>query len=345
MPDEASSADFARHPGEFITLGRSMVASGKGDKALALVAQVLAANPGDLRLRSAAEAILTDKIPGFHRNMLADQRRNEAFRRAIESAGLKGKSVLDIGAGSGLLAMMAARAGAARVYACEANEAIAATAREIIAANGLSETVQILTRHSTALDPLRDLDGGVDFIISEIFSHELIGEGALPSLADAMGRLARPGARVLPASATIRVALADVRGRRVAPIRLVEGFDLSLFDRHSAHASNLATDDERLALRSAPHDLFRFDFQSGRNYPEGQSELLATSEGGQAGGIVQWIRLELADGVDYENEPGSGASHWPAVFHPLGASAQKDSCLSIHGWHDERRLLIWGEPR
>jgi SAM-dependent methyltransferase len=344
MPTMRIDEGLIAKPDRLIALGCSMMESGKGDKAVALVEAVLAQHPDDPLLRGAAEAILTYKVPGFHRDMLADETRNRAYRRAIEGAGVEGKTVLDIGAGSGLLAMMAARAGAARVYACEANEALAATARAIVAANGFGDRVRILARHSSTLDAGRDLDGGVDLIVSEIFGHDLIGEGALPSLSHAMAALARPSARIVPAGAAIRVALAEYgRGRHI-PVGMVDGLDLGRFDRHVESAFNVAADHRRLALRSTPQDLFRFDFREGRACLEGRSEIRAKAGGGRVNGIVQWIRLELDGQVTYENAPGKvEGSHWPVIFHPLRRelAPRAGSEFAIHGWHGERRLLIW----
>jgi type II protein arginine methyltransferase len=319
-----------------------------GGKAVALVEAALARNPGDPMLRRAAEAILTCKVPDFHRNMLADARRNQAYRRAIEGTGLAGKKVLDIGAGSGLLAMMAARAGASFVHACEANEALATTARAIVAANGLGDRIEIIARHSSELDAGRDLDGGVDLIISEIFSADLIGEGALPALSDAMARLGKPGIRILPAGAAIRVALAYHGGRGDAPVGRVEGFDLGLFERHAARPINLAPDHPKLALRSAPCDLFRFQFQDGGAFPEMRVCVQAEADGGgPVNGIVQWIRLELDAQNVYENIPGGGSSHWSVQFHPLEAeiAPAPGTPISLHGWHDDSRLLLSADLR
>ena len=344
MPETRIDDALLKEPARLIALGCALMESGRGDKAVALVEQALAKRPDDPLLREAAEAILTYKIPGFHREMLADEARNSAYRQAIEGADLAGKSVLDIGAGSGLLAMMAARAGAARVFACEANPALAATARAIVAANGFGDRVRILACHSSALDAERDLGGGADVIVSEIFSNDLIGEGALRALAHAMTALARPGARILPSAATIRVALADYDGRGHPPIGTVEGLDLALFNRHAARAFNVATDHRRLALRSAACDLFRFDFQHAREFPEARATVRAEAAGGRVNGIVQWIRLELDDDVAYENAPGERTrSHWPAIFHPFDAAIEPraGAGFAIHGWHDERRLLIW----
>lgn len=56
----------------------------------------------------------------------------------------------------------------------------------------------MLPVHADKIDRESDLAGGVDLIISEIFSDNLLGEGVLPSLDDVRGRLCPPGAKFLP---------------------------------------------------------------------------------------------------------------------------------------------------
>ena len=72
--------------------------------------------------------------------MLNDTTRNDAFERAIKAAvAREGRHarILDIGAGSGLLSMMAARVGASNIVACERVPIIAEAAERIVALNGL----------------------------------------------------------------------------------------------------------------------------------------------------------------------------------------------------------------
>ena len=84
-----------------------------------------------------------------HRTMICDRVRTEAFRRAIDSVVRPGDIVLDVGAGSGILSVFAARAGAARVYAVE-QTSVAVLAQELAAANGVAEIVQVI--HGDVMD-------------------------------------------------------------------------------------------------------------------------------------------------------------------------------------------------
>ena len=79
----------------------------------------------------------------IHRRMLADRVRCEAYRRAILATVKPGQVVLDLGAGTGILSLFAAEAGARKVYAVERTPT-AALARQIVARNGLADRVSVL---------------------------------------------------------------------------------------------------------------------------------------------------------------------------------------------------------
>jgi type I protein arginine methyltransferase len=77
--------------------------------------------------------------------MLKDSVRTRAYQRAIENnpSDFEDKIVLDIGCGTGILSIFAARAGAKHVYAVE-NAEIALFAKEIVKKNGLEHKITIL---------------------------------------------------------------------------------------------------------------------------------------------------------------------------------------------------------
>jgi SAM-dependent methyltransferase len=343
IPAEGSSI-FDR-PEDFYQRGLDMVETGKAAVALGLMRKLAKERPDDGLLGELAGLITTHGVPGFHHGMLFDAPRNAAYRAAIERFA-RGKRVLDIGTGSGLLAMMAARAGAAHVVACEANPLIAATAREIIAANGLADRITVHAAHSSQLDRTRDLGGGAELIVSEIFHDNLVGEGVLPSLDHARSELGVPDVLFLPGRAAIRLALADTSlFEDDGAIGMVEGFDLAPFNRHVSRTRNIGADSLRLRLRSAPVEPFDFDFAAqGSLAAQRQTACELASDGGHVTGVVQWLRLEFADDIAYENLPGdNGPSHWTLRYTPLRSprDTQAGETVRVGGWHDARSLVIW----
>lgn len=127
-----------------------------------------------------------------HQRLVADTVRVQAYRTAIyrHSAG---KSVAEVGCGSGILSIFAAHAGASRVVAIEESE-IAALAEEMFAANGCGDVVDLRRANSRDVE----LDEPVDLIIHEILGSDPFVEALLPSIADARRRFLRPGGRLLP---------------------------------------------------------------------------------------------------------------------------------------------------
>jgi tetratricopeptide (TPR) repeat protein len=207
--------------------------------------------PDDPALARNVRSLLQQQLPPWHWPMLADERRNSAFDEAIRRAVGPDDLVLDIGTGSGLLAMMAARAGAKQVIACEVSPSLAAAAAQVVRRNGLDSQVAIVNRKSTALSPGEDLPRAANVVVSEIVDAGLLGEGVLPTLRHALQELTAPGAAVIPCAATVQAALVEIPGmRRVNPVKQISGFDLSDFDRF-----RVPDEYQELRLRRVPHTL------------------------------------------------------------------------------------------
>lgn len=337
-----TASDPLDQPEIFLTLGMTLVDQRDGAAVLDLVSETLARFPGEPLYRQLAQLIMTRAVPDYHGHMLADLPRNHGYARAIAAAA-RGRVVLDIGTGSGLLAMMAARAGAAKVIACEANPVLAETARRIVAANGLDHIVEVHACHSGLLGKAA-VGAGADMIVSEIFAADLLEEGVLRSLEHARCELAAPGALFVPESASIRVALAD-HAEAVPPIAEVEGFDLALFAAHVATWGRFGQNDPKLILRSAPETLARFDFHADQPLPaEGSAAVELVATGGQVRGAAQWLRIDFSEDNSYENGPGAhAAAHWCILMHPFDQPREIAAGISqrIEAWYCGDRLAVY----
>ncbi len=247
--------------------------------------------------------------------------------------------------------MIAARAGAARVIACEAMPAVAETARAIIAANGLSDRIEVHACHSTDLDRATIAAMGVDLVVSEVFADDLLSEGVLRSLEHARAELCAPGALFLPESAAIRVALAQTADA-FAFLDQVEGFDLSGFAGHVHTISSFTQDDARLVLRSQPAELLRFAFAADRPIPtEGHAQVDLTCTGGRVSGVAQWLEIDFGNGLVYENAPGApkagtgepSTAHWSVVHHdlPEPVDLAAGAVLGIGAWYCGDTLALY----
>ncbi|KAG5178611.1 S-adenosyl-L-methionine-dependent methyltransferase [Tribonema minus] len=147
------------------------------------------------------------------KQMLTDHRRMQAYHGAImQNRGLfAGKRVLDVGTGSGILALWCAKAGAAKVFAVEYTD-MAKHARKLIEANGASDIVEVIQSSVEALQ----LDGPVDIIISEWMGYFLLRESMLDSVVRARDRWLAPGGLMFPSHATMYWGLVSDEEDRLA---------------------------------------------------------------------------------------------------------------------------------
>lgn len=123
-------------------------------------------------------------------NMLEDSVRTEAYYRAVmeNEDAFKGKVVLDVGTGTGILSFFAAKAGAKRVYAVEGSTAMARNAEILIKSNGLSEVIKVIKGKIEEVE----LPEKVDLIISEPMGVLLFHERMIESFLFARNKFLKP---------------------------------------------------------------------------------------------------------------------------------------------------------
>lgn len=182
-----------------------------------------------------------------HEEMLSDTVRVDAYHRAIRRNVGPGDVVLDVGTGTGLLAFLASRAGARKVYAVEHGDIIE-VAREIGRLNGFTniEFVQANSRELTVPEP-------VDVVVHEQMGDELFNENMVENVLDVRERVLRPGGRILPARFRLFVEPVSMheamRVRRFWNIALPEGIDLRGTEHSPVAARFDAGRNEQLWLR------------------------------------------------------------------------------------------------
>lgn len=143
--------------------------------------------------------------PDIHIDMLNDTQRTHAFLDAIAATVKADDVVLDIGTGTGILAVAAAKAGARKVYAIEATQ-MAQTARKFIQQNGFSETIEVIQQWSTNIS----LPERANILVSEIIGNEALDENILQVFGDAQDRLLSPNAIILPQKLNLYLVPIDI---------------------------------------------------------------------------------------------------------------------------------------
>ncbi len=320
---------------------------GRTVEALGEWRRALSSQPDNVQLRHQMRRLCAEQVPFWHIPMMNDVRRNDAFEAAIKAAiAQRGPNarVLDIGTGSGLLSMMAARAGAASVVACEAVPIIADMATRIVAQNGFSDQIDIFAKPSTYLEVGTELDAPADILVSEILSSDLLTENVLDTFEDAHARLLKDDAIVIPRAASAIGCLVESEVLQdYVFVDRVSGFDLSSFGDFAAMKLPIhgtMTDWRRL---SADIELVRIDLTKKHHESDLQHLSIPVLEDGVATGIVQWMHIDLAEGIAFDNHPdGYSDGGWLQILHhfPQPIQVRAGEVVNLAVGHDRVTLIV-----
>jgi len=203
------------------------------------------------RLRGRNESLI-EAVNDWHYAMLNDTNRNQFYMDTL-TAVVKDKKVIDIGAGSGLLSLMAARQGASQVLAIEASRDMVDLARVNIQRNGQQDKIRMIHNLSSSVQ-LKEHEKA-DVIVSETLGALMLGEGMLDYMADARRRLAKPNAVVIPAGGAQYAML--ISSPSLAMVSSVQpqcchGFDLSAIGSLQDTGSLVFTKQWGFRLNSVP---------------------------------------------------------------------------------------------
>ncbi|XP_010666534.2 protein arginine N-methyltransferase 1.1 [Beta vulgaris subsp. vulgaris] len=164
---------------------------------------------------------------GIHEEMLKDVVRTKTYQNVIYKNDflVKGKVVLDVGAGTGILSLFCAKAGAKHVYAVECSH-MADMAKEIVEANGYSDVITVLKGKIEEID----LPVKVDIIVSEWMGYFLLYENMLNTVLYARDKWLVENGIVFPDKASLYLTAiedAEYKEDKIEFWNNVYGFDMS----------------------------------------------------------------------------------------------------------------------
>ena len=235
-----------------------------------------------------------------HRRYLRDRARVDAFDRAIREVVQSGDVVVDLASGTGILGLLACRAGARRVYAIESTP-IARLASEIAAANGWSDritAVRGIAAQVTIPEP-------ADVIVSDQIGWFGVEAGVRALIADTRSRFLRPGGRLIPAAVDLVLAPLEVPtlfGRVSFWSGSPAGFDFAPARRiadHTGYPVRLRPEQ----LLGPEHHAHTIDLASARLDLIRISARLTCARAGVLHGVGGWFDAQLSPSVRMTNSP------------------------------------------
>ena len=254
-------------------------------------------------------------LMGFHRHLLADTVRTEAFIQAIERVVKPGQVVVDLGSGSGILALACARAGAARVYAIESDKIIT-LAQQAARANGLAERIVFIHQDSRQVN----LPEKVDAIVSECLGLMGLGGTMVPDVVDLARRYLKPDGRLIPQAITLFIAPIE-SPLHYEYVHVWEqgrfyGFDLAAFQKAASNNLYIARFKPDSFL-SQPQQVAMVQLLAD-NVTEVSARLnFAPTHPGRLHGYCGWFEANLGDGITLSASPLSPPTIWRQLYLPL----------------------------
>lgn len=252
----------------------------------------------------------------IHFEMLSDERRTGTYLRAMETNAdfIRGRVVLDVGAGNGILSLFAARIGASKVYAVEAS-GIVEDLRKVVKANGYEEVVNVV--HGKMEEVV--LPEKVDVILSEWMGYFLVYESMLESVLFARDRWLLPGGLLFPSKAEIYIAAwssDDLHEQTHSFWQNVYGFDFTAYRGmalKSASSEALVESVDVSEIVSKSQCVLEIDLSNCEKIQVHQWDHAFSFEmytGKPLTGMCGWFDVTFPGGARLSTGPSEDETHW-----------------------------------
>ncbi len=251
-----------------------------------------------------------------HKSMVFDEVRNGSYQKAIRKTIKPGDTVLDLGAGLGILGLMALQEGAGRVYMVDPSPVLK-VAKLAAERGGYADRLILIER---AIEEA-DLPEQVDCIVSVFTGNFLLSEDLLPSLIFARNHFLKPGGVLLPDRGVMEVAPVMAAAYYE---KWIEGWsdkpfaiDYSFLQTFAANNIFDVTPEQLNAeLLATPVPIFEMDFYLADEANCNVEAQIQATKSGICHGILGWFRARVGD--DWlSTSPQEPKMHWRQTFLPL----------------------------
>jgi len=231
----------------------------------------------------------------------------------------KGKKVLDVGCGTGILCMFAVKAGALHVVGVDMSNIID-QAQKIIEANGFKDTITLVKGKLEEVElPFQEFD----IIVSEWMGYFLLYESMLDTVLVARDKYLKPGGMLFPDKATIYLAAIEDEDYKAEKINFwdnVYGFDFSCI-KHIALREPLVDTVDLKAVVSDPYPLKVIDLRTVKKEDLGfiAPFTLKATRNDYVHAFLAWFDISFSAAhkpVNFSTGPHAQYTHWKqTVFY------------------------------
>ncbi len=284
------------------------------------------------------------RLPKRHFGVLHDTVRTNAFEAAVKLAvdtlqeQDKDARVLCLGAGTGLLPLLALRHGARHVTAAERWLYMAMSCFEHLEANGVTpEQAKVVYKRPTDLALSADVPVVCNVLICDMLEDGLLSAGLIPACRHALAKLMLPDSIVIPAAATVFAQAVQFR------VDSVCGFDVSATNMHRwepAHASGTPLTPGSYVPLSEPMRVWHFDMVAPPEESDSKILDLELTSAGRFNAVLFWFDLHMGGGQVLSTRPGSGVSSLqPALqYLPGELAVEAGTVLALRCSHNTVRM-------
>lgn len=268
------------------------------------------------------------ELLAIHDALLRDEPRNRAFSAALEKHVNGDSVVLDIGSGTGLWAILAAKLGARRVVAIEREGLMCGAIKELCRANGVADRVQVIHGEAAQVDLPREFD----IVISETVGHMIFDEQIVSLMVRAREHFLKPDGVMIPnrvALIAAPVSLGETATRWPVGINL----DYSPFQALALHRPLALTDKSRFQFLAEASELVSSDLRTAQSPPDVKALAAAWEipDTEKLDGIAVWVEMRLTEDVELSTLDTPSWSATVYRFAPFpAASGRLDFQLELN---------------